>query len=420
MKLRLPPTSKLNNTTVIVRTDYNVPLKKDSHRWQVVDDKRLENSLQTLEFLISHRAKVVIISHLGRPNGNPQSKYSLQPVAHHLKTGFSLPVSFINDCVGGKVRERIKTMKPGEILVLENLRFYLGEQKNDNVFSKKLAALGELYINEAFSNSHRQHASMVALPKLLPAYAGFALKKEVDQLNHLMFQPKRPFVMVIGGAKISDKVAAIEHLSKIADVVLVGGGVANNFLKAEGIEIHKSYLQDIPADLKKKGVDFIKLADQLMEDHKTEKVLMDGYIPLPKIIYPIDVVAARSPQAEKTQLIDLTHDSQDTPHDKNLMYLDIGPKTIKLYQELILKAGTVFWNGPMGVFEQPQFATGTKEIARAIAKSGATTMLGGGDTIAAVDRFGLSDRYDYLSAAGGAALEFLAGKKLPGLAALSR
>lgn len=415
MSITIPKPKNIRQKTVLMRVDYNVPLKKQGSKLVVADDRRIQNSLRTLKFLLDNQAKVIIISHLGRPKDVYDQQYSLEPVACYLRKNLHLPVNFIHDCIGETVETAVEELQPSQALLLENLRFYPEEKKNDPAFAKKLANLAEIYINEAFSNSHRDHASMTSTAKLLPHYAGMSLKNEVDNLGKLLEKPKHPFVIIIGGAKISDKVEAVKHLSKIADIVLVGGGVANNFLKAEGIEIHKSYLQDTPADLKKQGINYVKFADQLIETNKTEKLLMDGYIPLPKILYPIDVIAAKSPDNSTTETINLTHDCQDTSHDQNLMYLDIGPKTIKLFQEIILEAATVFWNGPMGMFEKKLFSRGTEEVARAIAKSSATTILGGGDTLRAINQYKLEDRFDYVSAAGGAALDFLAGKKLPGL-----
>jgi 3-phosphoglycerate kinase len=415
MKLKLPKIKDIKNKTVILRVDYNVPLEEKNGKIIVANDERIKVSIRTLSFLLENKAKVIIISHLGRPKGEINPKLSLEPIASVLKEKYHLPVEFVTDCIGDQVNSKLAKIDFGQALLLENLRFHPGEEKNDPGFAKQLADLADVYINDAFSVSHRAHASMVGIPEYLLAFAGFALEKEIINLQKLLDNPKKPFVIVIGGAKISDKVEAVKNLSQIADIILVGGGVANNFLKAEGLEIHKSYLQDASPDEKKQGVDYVKVAEDLIEDHKTERVLKDGYIPLPKILYPTDVIAAKNPDASNSQTIDLTHDMKDTPDDKDLMYLDIGPKTIKLYQEVILQAGTVFWNGPMGVFEKNNFTNGTHEIARAIARSSATTILGGGDTIAAISKFRMDDRFDYVSAAGGASLDFLAGKELPGL-----
>lgn len=427
MHLPILTASAIAHKTVLVRVDFNVPLDKTVSPPKIKDASRIEVALKTIHFLLEHKAKVILMSHLGRPKvetvdefgkSTSDSQLSLAPIADYIQTHLQLPISFVPACIGSNVRAAIAAIKPGEIILLENLRFYKAEKKNDNDFAHNLANLADVYVDEAFSNAHRAHASMVGVTQYLKCFAGFRLAEEVSNLHTLMHKPKRPFVIVVGGAKISDKVGALTNLSKIADAVLVGGGVANNFLKAEGIEIHKSYLQDSPADINKEQVNYVQVADEIIEAHRTERLLKDGYIPLPKIIFPTDVVAARSMTAEKTQVIDLTHDAADTDQDKQLMYLDIGPNTTRLYKELLLQAGTIFWNGPMGVYEDDRFATGTAEIAQAIARSSALTILGGGDTIGAIHKYGLQDRYDYVSAAGSAALEFLSGNPLPGLTAI--
>lgn len=427
MKLNIPSAEKIAHKTVLVRVDYNVPLEKDgtTGKFKVADDNRIQTSLKTINFLLESNCKVVLISHLGRPGGQAKPKLSLKPTAEHLNDLLETQVKFCKNTVGSKAKTVIDQLEPGQILVLENLRFNLGEKKNDSKFAQQLADLSDVYINEAFSACHRAHASISGVPTIMkqasqPVLAGFHLQSEIDNLQKLMDNPDHPFVMVIGGAKISDKVEAVKNLNKVADLVLVGGGVANNFLKAGGIETHKSYLEDKPADSKKENVDYVQVAEDLIEETKTEKILKDGYIPLPKILFPIDVVAAENKDSSNVELINLSSGMKDTPDDKDLMYLDIGPRTIKLYQDLILQAETIFWNGPMGVFEKKQFQTGTQEIARTIAKTGAKTILGGGDTIGAVKQFGFDDRFDYMSSAGGAALDFLAGKTLPGLEAVRR
>jgi phosphoglycerate kinase len=431
LNLKLPTVSEITHKTVLVRVDFNVPLvKAEDGQWQVRPDGagRLEMARKTIEFLLKHEAKVVLMSHLGRPKCVELDKheksvsdadFSLQPVTEYLQKHFHWPVKLVAECVGELAVAAVAELKPGEIVLLENLRFYPAEKKNEAWFAKGLAELGEVYINEAFSNCHRDHASMTGIPQLRPAFAGFELKAEVSHLNQIVSEPKRPLVVVAGGAKIADKIGALTNLSRIADAVLVGGGIANNFLKADGIETHKSYFQNTPVDAKQADTNYVTVAGEIIAEHHTERILKDGYVPLPKIIYPIDVVAAKSPETDRTQIIDLTHDMADTANDKPLMYLDIGPKTIKLYTELILSAGTVFWNGPMGVYEQPPFAAGTKAIARAMAQSSALTIIGGGDTIAAAHHFKLNNQFDFVSAAGSAALEFLSGTILPGLAALN-
>lgn len=422
MKLYSPQPKDVHHKTVLVRVDYNVPLKKQGTDYQVEDDRRIKASLPTIKFLQQNEAKIVLMSHLGRPGGKKEAKFSLGSVATYMNQELGLPVEFMADCVGQKVRSQVEQLQSGQILLLENTRFHQGEKKNDSQFAQELASVAEVFINDAFSSSHRQHASTVGVTKYLPSFAGLQLQEEVSVLHQLMTQPQRPFIAVIGGAKISDKIAALEKLLQVADAVLVGGGVANNFLKAEGIEVYKSYLQDVPTDLTKEGVDYVQLADQLIEDTKNEKILKDGYVPLPKILYPIDVVAAEAPESTQTQVVDLINqDQQLTTLNDDLMYLDIGPKTTRLFQELIKQAQTVFWNGPLGYFEQTAFRQGTAQVAQAIAQAQATTLIGGGDTLSAVKLVSqekgenLFDDYSYVSTAGGASLAYLAGEKMPAL-----
>jgi len=417
MELQTPNRMAVNHKKVIVRVDFNVPLEEYRGKWLVKDDRRLRDTRRTISYLLDHRAKVILISHLGRPNGKVIEKYSLEPIAEHLRHKFHWPVKFLPATVGEKVEEAIGSLEPGQCLLLENLRFHNEEKDNDVKFAQTLASYADVYINEAFSASHREHTSIVGIPKYLPSYAGFALENEVQTLSTLMDKPKRPFVVVLGGAKISDKVGAIKHLAKLADIVLIGGATANNFLKAEGFEIYRSFVEE-KSKVKKDELDYTKVASQIIAIHKTEKVLKDGYLPLPKLLYPIDTVAAPKIDVSRkkdVQVIDLTHNMQDEEENVQLFYFDIGPNTRKLYEEIIAEAGTVFWNGPMGVWENPLFAAGTKAIAKAIVSTKAKTVLGGGDTIAAAHHFNLEHKFKYISAAGGAALEFLAGRNLPGL-----
>lgn len=415
MRLRVPSPKDVAGKTVLVRVDYNVPLEKSGSGWSVSDDERLRVSLPTLNFLVEAGAKIVLASHLGRPDGKRDLQYSLKPVAERLSQLLKRPVKMAPDCIGKERASLIGSLSSAEVMMLENLRFHSGEEKNDPDFAKELVKGVNILINEAFSTCHRKHASIVSTAKLRPSFAGFNCAKEVEMLSSLMMEPKRPFVMVVGGAKIADKVGAICHLAKIADAVLVGGGVANNFLKADGIEICNSYIQDDPVDAKQKGRSYVTVAEDLIRDTKNNKLLLHGYVPLPKIIYPVDVVAAPSLKSKKTEVLTLVNGSLERAEKEKLMYLDIGPKTRRLYREILLEAETIFWNGPMGVFEDTTFRAGTMEIARTVAKAGGTTILGGGDTIAAINLFKLNDRYDYVSAAGGAALEFLSGHILPGI-----
>lgn len=411
--------SAIANKTVLVRTDYNVPLKKKGNKLEVVEGKRIDDSLPLIEFLQKNKAKIILISHLGRPKNEPNPSLSLEPIVRYFKKQHAINVKFVGEIVGEAVEQAAAELEPGEILLLENLRFHPGEKKNDNAFAKQLAGLADVYINEAFSASHREHASIYGVPKLLPAYAGLHLQYEIENLSRIMTKPKHPFVMVVGGAKLSSKIEAVYNLHQVADVVLVGGGIANNFLKAEGIETHMSKLEE---DVKAEDEELkpMQMANEVLHENKTERILKDGYIPLPKILTPIDVVAAKSINGKKTNTINLASGMADTDNDKSLMYLDIGPLTIKLFTEIILQAGTIFWSGPMGVFEKEQFENGTHEIARAIAKASAETFIGGGDTITAINKYGFEGRFDYVSSAGGAALEFLAGKKLPGISILEK
>jgi len=423
MKLRLPKISDVKNKTILVRVDYNVPLKLVNHKYKVVNNRRIQASLKTINFLKKNNSKIILITHVGRPGGKHNNKLSSKPIADHMTKVLKIPTLWVNDCVGDQVKTAADQLQPGEILLLENTRFHPEEKKNDLQFAKKIASLADVYINDAFSTSHREHASTVGVTKYLPSFAGFHLQTEIKTLIKLTTKPKRPFFAIVGGAKISDKIAVLEKLLKVADAVLVGGGVANNFLKAEGIEIYKSYLQDVPADLKKEGINYVMLANKLIEETKTEKILKDGYVPLPKILYPLDVVAAKSPESTETQIIDLTSGMADKPNDKNLMYLDIGPKTIRLYQELIAQAKSVFWNGPMGYFEKKPFKKGTVEIAKSLAaltSNKTTTVVGGGDTIKTISDLKLDKKYTYISTAGSAGLLFLAGQTLPALKPLTK
>ncbi|MBP7700811.1 phosphoglycerate kinase [Candidatus Woesebacteria bacterium] len=425
MKLKLPKIADIKNKTVFVRVDFNVPLKivdngKGEKTSIVTDDERIKASLETINFLVKNNATVVMASHLGRPTSSADTQFSLETIANYMNKNLNLPVRFVKSCIGTEVEDALKSVSGSDqpkIFLLENLRFHEEEEQNDSKFSKALAENMDVYINEAFSTSHRAHASIVGITKHLPSFAGFALEKEVSTFAKMMSDPKRPLVIILGGAKISDKVGAIEHLAKIADIVLVGGAVANSFLKADGLETYKSYIEEVSADLKKKDIDYVDVASKLIESHKTEKMLMDGYIPMPKILHPIDVIAATSLEEtdpEKAQVIDLTVESEHK-NSKNLLYLDIGPKTTRLYQEIIERAKTVFWNGPMGVWENPIFENGTKKVGASVALSSAETIIGGGDTISAAGHFGLEKQFSYVSAAGGAALDLLSGKKLPGL-----
>lgn len=414
MKLKNIKDAKISGKTVLVKVDYNAPIKKINDRIKVIDDTRLKITLPTVKYLTEQNCKVILMSHVGRPEGKIVEDLKMDPMAERLSELLGEKVFKVDQVVGDEVKNAIAELPPGRVLLLENNRFEPGETKNDPHLAKQLASYADAFVNDGFSLSHRAHASVVGITSYLPSYAGFALQKEVEMLSKLTENPKRPMVAIVGGAKISDKIDAIKNLTNVADVILVGGGVANNFLKAEGLEIYNSYLQDVVADEKKRGVNYVNFAKNLIANTKQDKILLNDYIPLPKIVYPIDVYAVEEINKPETkQVINLT-DNNFEKH-KHLMYIDIGPKTQKLFQAVIHQAETIFWNGPMGIFENPEYEQGTKSVAMAIAKSSATTIIGGGDTISAIDQYHLTERYDYVSASGGASLEFLGGKMLPGI-----
>ncbi len=431
--INCPKIKDIKNKKVIVRVDFNVPLKLVAGRagnknavWRVADSDRISSALETINFLLDNQAKVILISHLGRADGQKNHDLSLLPVAKFLKNNLDLPVEFVEDCVGPLVADKTKQLQTGKALLLENLRFYPGEEKNDLNFTKQLIkdTEAEIFINEAFSASHRAHASVVGLAKRLPSFAGFNLEREVSLFNKALNNIKRPLVVVMGGAKISDKVTTMKHLSRLADVVLVGGGIANAMLRAGGIETHHSF---IGADEEKEPQEIEKIlqqAQEILKEHATERTLFENVgkdrknFPLPKIILPIDVLAAKDSDAKESELITLLTDVADTDNDRDIKYLDIGPETIRLYRYILQGAKTIVWNGPMGVFENPVFAHGSREIARAIARAtqnGTISLVGGGESNSVINKAGLNKQFTHVSSAGGAALEFLAGEKLPGV-----
>lgn len=374
---------------VLVRVDFNVPISNGV----VTDNSRIKAALSTIEYLIDKGAKVILMSHLGRPKG-VEDRYRLDPVAQNLADLLGREVDKADTTVGDEVKQAVSKMEPGDILLLENLRFNEGEKKNDPEFAKELANLADIYVNDAFGASHRAHASIVGVTKYLPAVAGFLLEKEVDTLTALLKNPERPFVAVLGGSKVSDKIGVIDKFLDIVDSIIIGGGMAFTFLKAKGFEIGKSLLEEDRLDSSKRA---LELADQ-----------KDIAIYLPS-----DVVIAQeiSPDAE-ARVVPVDSMPEDW------MGLDIGPDTIGVYQDVIGSARTIFWNGPMGVFEIDQFSRGTEEIAKAIAESSATSVVGGGDSIAALKKFHLESKVSFVSTGGGASLELLEGKPLPGVEAL--
>jgi phosphoglycerate kinase len=374
---------------VLVRCDFNVPLDKALN---ITEDLRIRAALPTIEYLLAHGAAVILCSHLGRPKGGPEDKLRLTPVAARLSELLGKPVLKLDDCVGPEVEAAVKAMQPGEVLLLENLRFHEAETDNDPGFAQQLAALADLFVSDAFGTVHRAHASTAGVCAFLPSAAGFLLQREIEFLGGALENPKRPFVAILGGAKVSDKIAVIENLLSKADKLLIGGGMANTFLKAQGYELGDSLVEDGSLDLAR------------------ELLARGGE----RLLLPVDLVIADAFKADAA-----TRTAGVDGIEPGWRALDIGPKTVALYASAVVDAGTVIWNGPMGVFEFPAFAAGTFALAQALADSQAVTIIGGGDSAAAVEQSGLADRITHISTGGGASLEFLEGRELPGIAALT-
>ncbi len=376
---------------VLVRVDFNVPL--DAER-NITDDTRIRAALPTIKYLLERGARVILASHLGRPKGQRKEEFNLAPVARRLEELLGQSVNKLDDCVGPQVETGVRAMKDGDVILLENLRFHKEEEANDEGFAKALASLADTYVNDAFGAAHRAHASTAGVAEFVPGVAGFLMEKEIEVMGKALSAPERPFVAILGGAKVKDKVGVISNLIEKVDSLIVGGGMAYTFLKAKGLEIGKSIVDEEKLDL----------AKELMEKAKAKGV---------KFLLPVDVVVAdRFAEDADAKVVDVS----EIPPDWQA--LDIGPKTREAFAREIADAKTVVWNGPMGVFEMKPFAEGTRRIAKALADSAAVTIVGGGDSAAAISEMGFADKMTHVSTGGGASLEFLEGKVLPGVAAL--
>ncbi|MGE4273080.1 MAG: phosphoglycerate kinase [Desulfitobacterium sp.] len=376
---------------VFVRVDFNVPI--DDHG-NITDDTRILAALPTIHYLIAEGAKIILASHLGRPKGKVDPKYSLAPVAQRLSELLNQPVAVAPDCIGPEVEKEVAQLKEGEVLLLENVRFHAAEEKNDPEFVTSLANLADVFVNDAFGTAHRAHASTEGIAHRIPGVAGFLLQREIESISLAMEGAERPFVAIIGGAKVSDKIGVIENLLSKVDVLIIGGGMANTFLKAQGYGMGKSLVE----------ADKLPLAQEILAKAQERQV---------KLLLPQDVVVAKEFKDDAPYRIisikDITEDE---------MALDIGPESARVFSDTIIEAKTIVWNGPMGVFEMDNFARGTERVAQAVAKCQGMTIVGGGDSVAAVEKMGVADQMSHISTGGGASLKLLEGKTLPGVAAL--
>jgi len=384
---------KVKGKKVLVRCDFNVPIDEKGN---ITDDIRIRSAMPTIEYILNNGGAVILMSHLGRPKGEPRPEYSLRPVAKRIAELIGKEVKFADDdlVIGEITKSLAGELRQGDILLLQNMRFRKEEEKNDETFSKELASLGDIYVNDAFGTAHRAHSSNVGIATFLPSAMGYLIEKELRIMGRALEAPERPFIAILGGAKVSDKISVIENLIDKVDILIIGGGMAYTFLKSEGREVGQSLLEE----------DKISLAGSLIKKAKKKNI---------EFLLPIDTVVAKK-FAQDTEY--WTVDVDSIP--KTMMGMDIGEKTIELFVKKIDEAKTIVWNGPMGVFEMPVFAEGTREIARSMANSEAITIVGGGDSAAAVEKFGFADKMTHVSTGGGASLELLEGKTLPGIDAL--
>ena len=392
MQLNTVKDADLKGKRVLIRVDFNVPVKNGV----VTDATRIKAALPTIKYILDNGASVVVMSHFGRPKGQKNPDFSMAPIRAEFEKLLGTPVNLAPDVIGEEVEKEVKALKPGEVLLLENVRFYPQEEKNDPEFAKTLASYGDLYVNDAFGTAHRAHASTEGVSHFLPSYAGFLIEKEVKYMAPLLENPEHPFVAIIGGSKVSSKITVLESLVKTCDTIVIGGGMAYTFDKAMGFSVGKSLVED----------DYIETAKNFLAAAEAKGV---------KVILPVDHYCAEEfAEDAKPVLIE----SRNIPD--NLMGLDIGPKTVEMIKDALKDAKSVVWNGPMGVFEFDAFAKGTEEVARALADSNAISVVGGGDSVAAINKFGLADKISHVSTGGGASLEFLEGKTLPGIKALEK
>ena len=381
----------VNGKKVLVRVDFNVPL--DEHQ-NITDDTRINAALPTINYLLNHNAAVILMSHLGRPKGEVKSSFSLEPVSKRLEKITGKKVYFVHDCIGDEVKQAAKNLKHGEILLLENTRFHPEEKKNNPEFAKELASLADVFVNDAFGTAHRAHASNVGVTEYLPSVVGFLIEKEIEYLNKALHNPEKPYTAILGGVKVSDKIDLIEQLLEKADSILIGGAMMFTFLKALGHSVGKSLVEE----------DKIPTAWRIMEKAKDKGI---------NLLLPEDTVIAKEIK-EGTE--SYTVPINAIPDD--MIGLDIGIRTVRKYAEIIKPSKTVIWNGPMGMFEISSFSHGTKGIARAVAACSGITIIGGGDSAAAIEKFGFADKVSHISTGGGASLEYLSGKELPGIAVI--
>ncbi len=382
---------EVRDKRVLVRVDFNVPLEGE----RVTDDTRIRAALPTLRILLERGAAVILMSHLGRPKGKPEARFSLKPVAARLGELLGAPVQLAGDCVGLEVEAQARALQPGQVLLLENVRFHAAETENDPDFARRLAGLADFFVNDAFGSAHRAHASTTGVADLLPSAAGLLMERELAELGGLVTNPQAPFVVLLGGAKVGDKIGVLENLLGKADRILIGGGMAFPFLKARGLEIGRSLCDE--------DLEVPRRIEEKARGTRTELVL------------PVDVVvAAEFAEGAAHRPVAV----EEIPAD--MMGLDIGPRTVELFSSVLASARTVFWNGPMGVFEKKPFDVGTRAVAQAVADSQARSVVGGGDSVAALEQAGLADRITHVSTGGGASLEFVEGRELPGVVALGR